>query len=109
MKIKSALWTGLHVVQRLIVAFDTCLGWNDTCIMRCSLSKLASDKSKNVILDWIADLSCAQTSIIGQDKPSSTSCSVAVNTQRVSQSPTRGDVDLMCARTSMILLHKPRL
>jgi len=41
-------------------------------LMSRSLSKLASVKSKNVILDMIADLSCAWTSIIGQDTSAKT-------------------------------------
>jgi len=67
--IKSALWTVVHVLQRLLVTVEACLGWNDISIMSHSLSKLAYDKSKNIILDWIEDLSCPWTRIIGQDIP----------------------------------------
>jgi len=108
-KIKRALWSGEHALRRLIVAVEACLTWNETFIMSCSLPKLSSLKSKNVIRDWIADLSCAWTSIIGQNLPSSERCSFAMNTQAVSQSPTLWDAYLRCARTTMIFLHKLQL
>ena len=75
-----------------------------------SLPKLTSLKSKHVILDWIADLSCAWTSIIrqiiGQDIPSSERSSFTMNTRAMSQTPRPGHADLRCARTTMIFLHK---
>jgi len=58
-KIESALWSGVHALQRLIVAVEACLSWKDTLTMSGSLPKLASYKSKNVIQDWIADPNCA--------------------------------------------------
>jgi len=64
----------------VFVTLEAFLGRNDPFILRLSLSKLALYKSKNVILDWIADLSCASRSIIGQQIPGSGSCSFAMKT-----------------------------
>ena len=69
----------------------------------------ASYKSKNIILDWIADLSCARSSIIAQEIPVSESCSLAMNTWVLSQSLTLWDVDLMCAWTSIVSRQTLRL
>jgi hypothetical protein len=65
-KIKSALGSGEHVLRRLIVVVEAYLTWDETVTMSRSLTKLTLLKSKNVIFDWIADPSCACTSIIGQ-------------------------------------------
>jgi len=100
---------GYMRIGGLFVALEVCLGWNDTSILSCSLSELASYKSKNLILDWIADLSCARTLIMGQEIPGSESCSLAMNIWAVSQSPTLWDGDLRCARTSMKCQQKLRL
>jgi len=73
----------MHFVG-LFVTLEACLGWNDTVIMSCSLSKLASYKSKNLNLDWIADLSCIWTSIKGWEMSGSESYSLAMNTRAMS-------------------------
>jgi hypothetical protein len=41
-KIHSALWSGEHALRRLIVAVETCLVWDETFTMSCSLPKLTS-------------------------------------------------------------------
>jgi len=64
-KLNRALWSGVHVGQRFSVAVEVCLCWNDTSIMSSSLPKLASYKSNNGNLDWIVDLRCALTWIVG--------------------------------------------
>jgi len=86
----------------ICVAPEVCLGRNDTSIMSRRLSKWALNKSKNLILDWIADRGCAGTSIRGQEIPGSERCSLAMNTWAASWSPTLWDADLRCARTSRI-------
>jgi len=93
----------------VFVAREACLGWNDAFIMSRSLSKLASYKSKNIILDWMVDISCARNSIRGQEIPGRESCSLAMNTWAVSQYPTQCDADLEPARTSMICQQKLQL
>jgi len=93
----------------LFVALEVGLGWNDTCTLSCSLSQLASCKSKDLVLHWIADLSCAWTSITGPAIPSSESCSLAMNTRASSQYPTLWDADLRCVQTYMICMQKLRL
>jgi len=97
---------GYMCFSGVFVTLEACLGRNDTSIMSRSLSMLASYKSKNVILDCIADLSCARTSIIGQEIPGSESCSLAMNTSAMSQSLTLWDADLRCAWTSLICQQK---
>ena len=64
----------------VFIALEVCLGRNDTSIMSHHLSKFAAYHSKNVILDWMADLSCARTSIRGQEIPGSRSWSLAMKT-----------------------------
>jgi len=91
----------------LFVAVVVCLGWNDTFLMSRSLSKLASYNSKNLNLHSIADLSCARTSIMGQQLPSRASCSLAMNTGTMSQHRTVWDADLRCAQQSAI--RQPKL
>jgi hypothetical protein len=93
------------MLWRLIVTVEVSLGWSDTSKMSHSLSMLASDKSKTTILDCIADLSCASTSIIGQDKPSSDSSSYTMYSRASFQSPTLWDADVRCIPTTMINLH----
>jgi len=85
-----------------LVALVGCLGRNDTSIMSHSLSKLASYKAKNLILDWIANLSLARTWNVGQEVHGSVTVSLALNIRAVSQYPTLHNADLRCARTSMI-------
>lgn len=77
---------------------------NATFIISHNLPKLASYKSKKVILGWIADMSCTWTSIIGQDITSSESCTIPSNSRAVFRMPTLCDAHLMCARTTMIFL-----
>jgi hypothetical protein len=57
-KIKCMLWAGVHTLWRHIVPLEVYLGLNNTFIVGCSMSMLASDELKHIILDWIADLSC---------------------------------------------------
>jgi len=61
---------------------------------------------KNLILAWIAVLSCAWTSIIGQEIPRSESCCLACNMWAVSQHLALWDRVLTCAWTSMICLQQ---
>jgi hypothetical protein len=84
-----------------IVTLEACLGRNDTSIMNCSLSKLASYRLKNIILHCMGDFSCARTSIRGQETPGRERSSGAINTWAVSQYPILCDADLESARTSM--------
>jgi len=81
-------------IHGVFVALEACLGRNDISILSRSLPKLASYKYKDLTLDWIADYSCARTSIIGQEIPGSESCSFGMNTCAVSQYPTHWDADL---------------
>jgi len=82
----------MHFVG-FFVRVEACLTWNDASMMSCNWSKLASDRSNNLIVDWIADLSCALTSIIGQQIPGKESFSLAMSTQAVSPYPTLWDVE----------------
>jgi len=66
---------GYRRFSGIFVALELCLGWNNTSIMSCSLPKLASYKSKNIIWDWMVDFSCTRTSIRGQEIPGGASCS----------------------------------
>ena len=91
------------------VALEACLHWNDTSIMICSLSKLASDISKKLILDRIEDLSCAWSSIMGQENPASEDCIWAGKSWAMSQHPTLWDAGPRCAITSMIWQQELRL
>jgi len=93
----------------VFVALEVYLGLNDTSRISCSLSKLASYKSKNIILDWMVDFSWARTSIRGQEIPGRESCSFAMNTWAVPQYLTLCDADLDCAQTSMISQKKLQL
>jgi len=68
----------------LFVTLEECLGRNDTSIISGSLSMLASYKSKNLILHWIAYHTCSWTWILGQEIPVSEGCSCALNTQAMS-------------------------
>jgi hypothetical protein len=90
-------------------ALEACLGRNDTSIMSRSLSKLATYKSKNIILDWIGDCSCARTSIRGEETPGRVRCSLALNSWAVSQYLTLCNEDLVSAWTSMISQQKLQL
>jgi len=93
----------------VFLALEACLGWNNSFIISRSMSRLASYKSKNDILDLMADLSYARTEIRGQIIPSCASCSLAMNTSAVSLYPTLRNADLRCARTSMIFQRKLQL
>ena len=84
------------------VTLEGCLGRTDKSINCRSLSKWASYKSMNLILNWMADLSCARASIKGQELPGSASYSLAMKTWAMSQYSTLWDADLRCARTSII-------
>jgi len=85
----------------VFVAVEVCLGRNDTSIMSRSLSMLASQISKTIILDWMVDFSCARTSIRGHEIPGRKCCSLTMNTWPMSQYPTLCEVDHKCVRTSM--------
>jgi hypothetical protein len=105
-EIKGTQWTVVYVLRRLADTGELCMASNDTCIMSRELSKLASDKSENLALHWIAHVCCSWTSILGQEIPGCTWGSLPMFTGSVTQSPTLCDVDMRCAWTSMICLHK---
>jgi hypothetical protein len=69
----------------VFVALKAYLGQNNTSISSSSSSMLASYKSKNLIPDWIADLSCTRCSFRGQEIPCSKRCSFVMNTWAVPQ------------------------
>jgi len=96
-KLKGKVHYGLRYMHSdgFFVGLEMCLRCNYTSILSRNLSKLASYKSKNIILDWIADLSFAWTSIKGQENPVSESCSLAMNIQVMSQYPILQDAELV--------------
>jgi len=67
----------------IFVPLEVYLARNGTSIISCSLSMLALYWSMVLILDRIADLSTARSSIIGQEIPRCKSCTLAINTQAV--------------------------
>jgi len=75
MTIYIALHAWGHVLQWLICCSEACLDWNHTSKMIYGLSKLTWSKSRNIILDRIADLRCGRTSISVKDANNSKSCS----------------------------------
>jgi len=93
----------------VFVTLKACLGRNDTSIMIRSMSSLATYKSKNIILDWMVDFSCARTAIKDQELLGRESCRWAMNTWAVTQYSTLCDADLESAQTSMICQQKQHL
>jgi len=102
LKYKGHYRQGYMCFGGVFVTLEACLGRNAISIMSRSLSTLALYKSKNLILDWMADLSCARTSIRGQELHGSKSFSLATNTWALFQDLSLCDADLRCTRTPMI-------
>jgi len=98
-KIYYVLLNWIHPLWSLICSSEECQGWNNTSKMNHSFSKLPPHDSKNIILDRNADVRCAWSSIIGQWIPSNECCSLAINTQAMSDHLTHCNVDLRCAWT----------
>jgi len=92
---------GYRCFGGIFAALEACQGRNDTSIMCRSLSMLPSYRSKNLIVDWIADLSCARTSIRDLEIPGCKSCHLTMNTWAMSQYLTPWDADLRFALTSV--------